>query len=76
MKITPESTRRPKVVGCDYRYNDGSLCAWRFEGELGDSLERVRWRARQHDWACNDPGPGRPASDRCPRHLEQTEGAS
>jgi len=73
MKITPESTRRPKAIGCDYRYNDGSLCARRFDGEPSDRLDRVRWRAREHGWACNNPGPGRPASDLCPRHRDSNE---
>lgn len=67
MRITPESTRRPRAVD-----PDGEACDWRFAGEFGDAINAVRHRAREHGWACNNPGPGRPASDLCPRHLNTT----
>jgi hypothetical protein len=76
MRITPQSTRRPRTIGCDYRHDDGSLCPARITGEEDERLDKVRWRAREQGWACNNPGPGRPASDLCPVHRETGEEAS
>lgn len=43
-------------------------CTWVFDGQPGDHLATVRGRARQHGWLCDNPGPGKPARDLCPRH--------
>jgi hypothetical protein len=71
MRVLPDPRgRRPQAVGCDQ-----NGCDEKVAGEIGDKITMVRWRAQQRGWMCNNPGPGRPASDLCPRHLN-TEGAA
>lgn len=44
-------------------------CGWEFVGNKPwDRVPMVRHYARQHDWLCDNPGPGKPARDLCPRH--------
>lgn len=52
-----------RTLACDHPGCDGT-----FAGERNDWVAEVRGRARAHGWLCHNPGPGRPASDLCPRH--------
>lgn len=57
---------RIRTLRCDH---DG--CDWTFAADRRtDRLATVRASARSHGWRCDNPGPGKPSRDLCPRHKD------